>query len=708
VAVIELDSTRLREALAQLERPDPTAPGPSKEQPPKDPAATLRRGLRPIPAVRQPRAYRTIEDAQDMIRQHVIVYLNDPMPDRMLLIAAPAGIGKTTLAVEVAERRVLGSSDGRIMYIGPRKEFFDDIRVVSARLGLIAPAQFDATWYPWQGHHSGDQDNQLQHPASCRWAPQIKRWMQRGYTGMSFCEQHSVCGWNYINNDCAYHAQRARPERIIFAQYEHASLGHPLLEQCRVLIGDELPIRAFLYTTDDQPGWIIPPHAIAPDGVVNEPLEYLLRTLQRLTTSAPRESTTWHGAALLEALGGAEYVAAVCETATMDARATAVAPHVRQPADVDDVPYFHLRPTVQLLAREAAAAVRGEPQIERIQVDRQGLHLLLRRTPANLPPHVIWLDATANARMYETLFQRPVEVVQPEVALRGKVYQVWASLNNKGQFLSGVAESEQAKQAQAKTDHLRKQITHITERGYATIGYIGHKGIIDRLVPDGTAPDLIAHFGGSRGTNRLEHCDCLIVVGAPQPRIPAMLDAAAMLYDQRNTAFDPTWSIRDLAFEGLPYAYSMGGFWNDPDLQVLLEQYRDAEILQSIHRARPLRNDVDVWLLTNVPIAGLPVQLVSLHTLYGAVDRNGEPLKVKDPSRWPAVLRWADQVTAGDSAHQITVADVRSQFQISAPTARGWMAALVATGHWRFVSLEGLRSGAPGKSICKAFRHEIN
>lgn len=704
---IDLDPSALLKALEPL--PKPTAPDPPKGDPPKDPAATLRRGLRDAPAVRTERSFQTIEDAQAMIRARVIAYLADPMPERMLLIAAPAGIGKTTLAVEVAERRALGSSDGRIMYIGPRKEFFVDIRAVSAARGVIPPAQFDHWWYAWQGHHSGDQENQLQNPATCRWAPQIHQWMQRGYKGMAFCEQHSVCGWNYINNGCAYHAQRARPERIIYAQYEHASLGHPLLEQCRLMIGDELPIRAFLYNTNDQPGWIIPPRSITPEGVANEPLEYLLRTLQSLTITPPRESASWHGAELLAALGGAEYVLAVCESATMDARAEAFAPALRQPSEVEDIPYFHLRPTVALLQREAQAAIAGQPQIERIQVDRQGLHLLLRRAPANLPSHVIWLDATANARMYETLFGRPVEVVQPEVQLRGRVYQVWASLNNKGQFLAGASEeSEQTKQAEAKTEYLRKQIAQIGDRGYSTVGYIGHKGIIDRLVPTGTVPELIAHFGGSRGTNRLEGCDCLIVVGAPQPRITAMLDAAAMLYDSRDKAFDPTWSVRDCAFEGLPFAYPMGGFWNDSDLQVLLEQFRDAEILQAVHRARPLRRAVDIWLLTNVPLHGLSVQLMSLHALYGAVNAQGQPLRIKDPSRWPAIVRWADQVVGSDPAQQITSADVRDQFSVSAPTARQWMVALVATGEWRFVSLAGLRPGVAARSICKVFRDEIN
>jgi len=89
-------------------------------------------------------------------------------------------------------------------------------------------------------------------------------------------------------------------------------------------------------------------------------------------------------------------------------------------------------------------------------------------------------------------------------------------------------------------------------------------------------------------------------------------------------------------------------------LSAVLEQYRDAEILQSIHRARPLRNKVDVWLLTNVPIAGLPVQLTSLHALYGALPFAGDTTtdlinnvlagRVADAPPKARVPRWMRQV----------------------------------------------------------------
>jgi hypothetical protein len=89
---------------------------------------------------------------------------------------------------------------------------------------------------------------------------------------------------------------------------------------------------------------------------------------------------------------------------------------------------------------------------------------------------------------------------------------------------------------------------------------------------------MLAHFGGSRGTNRLQDCDCLIVVGAPQPPTPQLLDMAAMLYHERDEPFDTTWSTLTGRSRGQPWAWPIGGFWNDPALQTLLEQARESEL----------------------------------------------------------------------------------------------------------------------------------
>jgi hypothetical protein len=698
---VALNIAALHQGLEQLEQPDP-APPPAPDQEPRDPAPK-RRGLRPAPFHQAQRNLSTIEAGQHMIRARTTAYLNDPDPGRMLLIAAPAGIGKTTLAVEIAElwaMHVLGApgSHGRVLYAGPRKDFIEDIRSISAAAGRVPPTSFDRFWYAWQGHHSGDENGLGQ---TCRWAAQIGQWMHRGYGAMAFCKQPRVCGWNYVNHSCAYHRQRTRPEPIIFAQYEHVSLGHPLLAECNLIIGDELPLRAFVTTTNDEPGWTIPPRAIVPEGMEPGPLEAILRALRACTTISSRDALTWHGETLLEALGGVALVADVCSSVPADA--LPFEPDVRGPDDVEDVPYFHVLQTAGLLRREALAHLAGREQIQRIHVDQRGLHLLLRRTPAQLPPHVIWLDATANARMYESLFQRPVEVVQPEVALRGRVYQVWASLNNKGQFLGGKAESKQARDAERKTGHIQQQIAQVLAYGYERPGYIGHKGIIDKLAPVGTPDERIGHFGGSRGTNRFQDCDCLIVVGAPQPTTAAMLDIAAMLYFERDVAFNPQWSTRDVSFEGQPWAFPMGGFWDDPDLQTLLEQYRDMELIQSVHRARPLRNAVDVWLLTNVPLRGLTTTLVSLHELFGAVAADGSPLPIREIYAWPGIVAWAEA-----QEQPIAAPDVMRQFGVSAPTARLYLESLIAMGNWRQITRTA--PGRPGKAIikCQAFPSNSN
>jgi hypothetical protein len=42
------------------------------------------------------------------------------------------------------------------------------------------------------------------------------------------------------------------------------------------------------------------------------------------------------------------------------------------------------------------------------------------------------------------------------------------------------------------------------------------------------------------------------------------------------------------------------GFWQHPHLQVVLDQYRESEIVQAVARARPLTNPCDVYIFTSV------------------------------------------------------------------------------------------------------------
>lgn len=627
------------------------------EPPPDTPT---RRGLKYAPLTDRPTDRVSLDTGRRMIADAITTYLADPMPSSMLLIAAPAGIGKTTIGVRTAEDAAAGSQ--RVMYVGPRREFFADVQALATR---------PAWWTAWQPRHGGDGETGF--GATCRWPDQISTWMTRGYAAKTFCSNPRICGWRYWHESCRYHAQERQAGPIVFAQYEHIALGHPLMEQMSLIIGDELPIRAFLHP------WQIPASAIVPPDIADPQAAAILR---RLYTLATVPNITWSGAELLDALGGATAVAQACARFRQDVSFAAYEPELRGPNDAEDVPYFHLPQTMALLGREAERTQQSLPSISRVRVDASGLTLLLRRAPRQLPPHVIWLDATANAPLYETLFGRPVTVVRPEVALQGRVRQVWAGLNNK-QALSGQA---------PKTDHLRQQIDRILARGYTRPAFIGYKDLIRGLVPEGITPDRIAHFGGSRGTNRLQDCDCLIVIGAPQPPTSQLLDMAAMLYHERDEPFNTTWSTRDIPYAGQQWAWPIGGFWDDVQLQALIEQTRESELVQAIHRARPLIRDVDVWLLTNVPLPNIPVELVSLHELFDA------PAGI-DAYRWPEVVATAQ--ARMDAAGMVTTADLVDAKLCQKPAAKKYLEALAQAHGWQIVTAPASGRGQPPLACVK-------
>ena len=92
----------LRRALAELDRPAPSLPDAPTGAPPDD-QVPRRRGLIRAPASR-PTETLSLEDARSMITTAITIYMADPLPESMLLIAAPAGIGKTTIAAWAAEQ----------------------------------------------------------------------------------------------------------------------------------------------------------------------------------------------------------------------------------------------------------------------------------------------------------------------------------------------------------------------------------------------------------------------------------------------------------------------------------------------------------------------------------------------------------------------------------------------------------------------------
>lgn len=635
-------------------------------QPTSEPPDLSERVLRPCDPPILPQPAGTLDEARALIKQAILNYLENPVPDHMLLIRALPGTGKTTAAVSVVDD--LAEMGYRVGYAGPRHDFFQDVIAKSGR-----PEQ----WYEWLPRQAEDvEKGKLQ---TCIYQEQINEWLQRGYEAMDFCS--GVCGWDYVNKACPYHAQKGRMERVIYIQHQHVTLGHPL--SFDVLIGDENPAGAFAHE------WRIPAKWVCPPGMdATQPLTEMLHLLSAICQATPRPV---QGDELLEALGGAQAVLSACKLYEIPIDLLASG-DIHRAEEAGSTPYFHLPALVALLAREAAQNGAG-PQ--RIIASDGHLTLLLRRKPnaEKLPAHIIWLDATGKPEIYKQLFGRRVETVDAQPAIHGKIYQVIDRTNSKQQIQPNQKErarrkltgdTEQAIQA-------RKLIeTIIGQHGYERPSLITFKDF------DSSALDVKrGHFYAARGTNEHENADAVFILGAPQADIYGLIKLAKMIYFERETSFNPVWCVREqiyahIAEDGLGRSYPVSGFWQDPDLQVILEMIREDEIVQAAHRGRPVNHPTDIWLLTNIPIWSLPPD--ELLTMRGIMDAP-EGVNIWKWNRVQRLLDERDQITISDLvALGLHYETANEYFELIPTLFPEWEKTLVKTSH----------GGKPKKVVVKS------
>lgn len=661
----------IREAFARLQVAEPPDPGTPPAAPPVGRETRILATWDTPPADVTPRL--SVAEARDHIAAAIDAYLEEPLPGEVLLVRVSAGVGKTHRAVRTAER--LARTGKRVLYAGPRHDFFDDIKAI---------AEQPQMWYEWQPRQPGTDDKQ----ETCRHAETIKGWVGKGYDAMKFCS--GVCGWTYIAEGCPWHAQKKRAEPIIFGQHAHL-IAHPL--PFEVVIGDENPVAAFLHE------WSIQAKNVFPVGMdPTAAMTHIVHTLTSLTVrSGSKGVEPLQGPALLAALGGAQYVLDACRDFGLSVDAEVLTPDVHRPEDAEGVPPFHLPMLVGLLAREAECHIQGMDYLHRVIVAKGHLNLLLRRAlSTKLPQHIIWLDATGEPRIYEAIFGRPVRVIDAHPRLKGRVYQLTTRAHGKGALLGD------GPQAERWRGQLREVVDAIKARGYERPAIVTFQGLVDNYQDMETL-----HFYAGRGTNRLEGVDCLMVVGTPQPHILDVTKAARMIFFERNVAFNENWTAiqrrynyRDAAGQGR--SREVGGYWADPDLEAVLWSMREAEIIQAVHRARPVQRETDVWLLSNVPIDQLPpTELLDFDDIFQTPDPIREV--IGNPFVWHKIERAIADLESerqSNPALDITVALVAERAGISGTTVRRVWELLPVVGHYDLVEVRGGR-GRPKRALIR-------
>lgn len=542
--------------------------------------------LPPLPAAM------TLADARAELPRIVRDYLSgdgERGDQSVLLVRGDPGIGKTHALVEVAQD--LARAGQRGLWAASRHDMFGDI----ARFDHFDPA----LWYHWQGIQG-----KLDDAPVCRYGDAQRHWARLGYDAMSLCWQ--LCG-KYKDNhikQCAYRLQEKCRRPLIFGQHYHIVTGLSVSKYDFAIV-DELPLSAFVSER------VIPVNGLDVGAI--GPLGDLIQKLKFAAAFAPKGARV-SGRALFNQIGDVLSDA----LAQVDiATALPMAPRIYDEHDVLTAPYWYLFDLLRLaLPEHKAWESNWANWNERVWVTNAGLHLL-ERSPLwdKIPPKLIVLDATAQADLYQQLFARPVEVYAPRVVRQGKLHQVVGRLNAKTSALH---------RAQLTDDgRVLVETVQALARKSQRPGVVCWKALQPHFARVFTA-ERVMTFGNLRGANALQDVDDLFVVGTFTPNGSAMLDLAVALsgdltpfwemgadnrreplyrYSDREYRLSPAGVvILKLMHPQAEAAARRTGSYMHPTLDAIHRQLREAELIQSIHRARITIHPATVWLITSTPL----------------------------------------------------------------------------------------------------------
>jgi len=190
-----------------------------------------------------------------------------------------------------------------------------------------------------------------------------------------------------------------------------------------------------------------------------------------------------------------------------------------------------------------------------------------------------------------------------------------------------------------------------------------------------TFPDAecFGHFYGTRGTNRFEDYPIACIFGTPNIQPDHFKETVRGFY-AGTAPLDFTIEKTPVRYganiEGKDYETKIPRAI-DPRVQAFWEIHRESEILQIAHRIRPLLNPKIIYLITSLPIPGLPpTELLTLTDLLNSLKLNNPTVNINFIPRKKPEVTIESSSTSHDPCTR-TFKEVEQQTTIDSETERG-------------------------------------
>jgi hypothetical protein len=530
----------------------------------------------------------TAQKIAEQVRAHI-----ESQEDSTLIELVPPGVGKSHTVAEMGARTTQPiPGQYNLAWIAERKS-------------MIASVEALRTYR--QIHPCTQQ--------TCEYHAIHNELARKGYNTRSIHNEHP--------SPCDYVKQFMAEGSAVY-QLAHVKTSYPAMHEAIIL--DEL----------DPTKWL-PEHQITITELHTALVRYsaestgdkLLRVLQGLLTEAARNKKPIHGKAIFDALDKASHGQLTNWLGELDQDAKNRDPRPFTKLDTEDPELEeyakHLTPIIlpcilRALMSELVKWQHGQEWNSCIairQASRDGAYALYITEPLQLnpgkenqlPPQIV-LDATADEEIHSRILGKKLKIERQDVpvvpgtqhiAVRtGKGYgkRMLCSTRQDGSNPSLDRTIAECKYTLHKLDPTGEKARS------GQVGIISFQGCVHQIanalqIPqtverDGKMRERRAHYWALRGSNELEDCEILLLVGTPSLHPDDLARIAHVLYRD-----DP---------EPIREDYESKKGYADPRMQHLAEYLARAELTQAAHRNRPMRHRERIIVsMCNADIDYLPV-----------------------------------------------------------------------------------------------------